>query len=99
MYVEAEISQTEDGELVAEPLTDVLSLKDVEGAEESSLRLTNGGTVTMQKGKFTGVAPANSEELRVRIRIMGHAWECVRNLFPGAQRAVWGRHPAMAGLH
>ena len=56
-YIESKVSQMEDGELVAEPLSDILTLKDVEGAEESHLKLRNDGTVVLQKGKIGGAAP------------------------------------------
>ena len=81
-YIESKVSQMEDGELVAEPLSDILTLKDVEGAEESHLKLRNDGTVVLQKGKISGAAPTTTEELRTKIRVMGVAWEYVRIKYP-----------------
>ena len=95
VYVESKVSQLEDGELVAEPLSEVLTLKDVEGADETSLKLKSDGTVVVQKGKVTGSLPTNSEELRLRIRVMGIAWEFLRIRYPmrpvltGLGNQVW----------
>eukprot|EP00969_Alexandrium_andersonii_P236724 10450550-Alexandrium_andersonii.AAC.1 len=41
----------------------------------------------MQRGKVTGAAPANSEEFRRKIKVMGIAWEFVRLKYP--TRAVF----------
>ena len=98
VYIEGKISQMEDGELVAESLADVLTVRDVEGSEETSLKLKNDGTVVFQKGKVTGTMPSTTEELRDKIRVMGIAWEFVRlkytarPVFSDLDDHVWSRY-------
>ena len=46
------------------------------------MKLKNDGTVVLQKGRITGALPTNSEELRVKLKVMGIAWGFVRLKYP-----------------
>jgi len=98
-YLEARLEQVEDGELAAEQLTEVVSRDEARENNWGSARILSDGTLKLQKGGKSEVKPpANSEELRYRLKLMGVAWEFIRLRFPskgflqGLSSDVWTDH-------
>ena len=82
-YIEARLEQIEDGELIAEPLTDVVSREETREDNWGAARVLADGTLKLQKAsRGEAKPPKNSEELRHRIKVMGIAWEFLRLRFP-----------------
>ena len=74
--VNEKVEQLEEGEFRAEALTRLYSLKlerarDMSAAS-GSLDLLPGGTLVMRQGKLVVPEPANPEELRVKITLLGN---------------------------
>ena len=98
-YIEARLEQIEDGELAAEQLAEVVSRDEAKEDGWGSARILADGTLKLQKGGKSEVKPpANSEELRYRLKLMGIAWEFIRLKFPnkaflqGLSSDTWSDH-------
>ena len=98
-YLEAKLEQVEDGELLAERMQDVMSKEEVEGNEAfSSFRVMPDGMLKVRKGRPEGAPPSKPEELRAKLRLMGHCWEFIRLKVPGKgyladyDIAMWDRY-------
>ena len=80
-YVEALLEQVEQGEMIAERLTAVVS-KDVAGNEPYGPKIHPDGTIKFSRGRVEILMPRDPEELRMRYKIMGRAWEFVKIKLP-----------------
>jgi hypothetical protein len=76
-YLGTKIEDIEENEPKAEALKEVASKDD---GEEDFLMSEVGkdGHVRVRKGARDGKAPSNSEELRARLRLVGHCWLFLR---------------------
>ena len=82
-YLEAKLQEVEEGEFRAERLCDVLSLADDDGSSTTGLTLAADGTIKARKASaIKGTIPSNSEQLRLKLKLMAHAWEYVRLKVP-----------------
>ena len=82
-YIEARLEQMEDGEIIAEQLTAVLTREDMKDNSWGAARVMADGTLKLQKtGHGEAKPPKSSEELRSRIKVMGIAWEFIRLKYP-----------------
>ena len=92
-YLDWRFEQLEDGELRAEPLSDVVSKEEVADDEWGGARIGPDGSIKLTKSRSTGKAPESPEALRAKIRLMGVAWEFVKLRFP-ARAAFQDLSPA-----
>ena len=82
-YLESKLQEVEEGEMRAERLCDVLSLADDDGSSSTGFSLASDGTLKARKtSAVKGMAPANSEQLRLKLKVMAHTWEFVRLKVP-----------------
>jgi hypothetical protein len=67
--LEQRIQEVEEGNLTAQPLTDILAEED--GPDENFVMLDSGGAIRTRKAPKAIPLPATTEELRNRIRTLG----------------------------
>ena len=98
-YIEARLEQLEEGELLAEPLTEVICREEAREDGWGAAKIMGDGTLKLQKAsRGEATPPRNSEELRQRIKVMGIAWEFIRLRFPtkpflnGLDAYTWSDH-------
>ena len=98
-YVETKLQQIEDGELKAERLSEVLAMSDDDGTTTTGLELNQDGTLKAKRTSTTkGQAPRDSEQLRSKLKTMGHMWEYIRLKVPGKtylsgyDMALWDKY-------
>ena len=108
-YVEMRLEQMEDGEIVAEQMTQVVSVREARD-DTPDLIQSVAGVLKIKKGKNEVPIPLTSEHLRHRYRVMLTCWEFVKMRHGGRQflstlsAAVWREHvnwllgPNVAGL-
>jgi hypothetical protein len=79
-YINARVSEIEDGELEAETLDYVTNheLEKARGAADFNLEWTRGGQARLRQQKLRGSLPSNTEELRSVMTVMRHHWGVVR---------------------
>ena len=99
-YIEKKLTQIGDGEVTAERLSDVVSLKDSpEDMDELGLVLKAGGMFKPTRvSTVKGTLPAKPEELRSKLTVMANMWEFVRlklptsALFADYDAKIWDTH-------
>ena len=98
-YIEVRLEQLEEGEMVAEPLTEVICRDEAREDGWGAAKIMTDGTLKLQKAsRGEAKPPRSSEELRQRIKVMGIAWEFIRLRFPtkpflvGLDAYTWTDH-------
>lgn len=76
--VAAKLEQVEDGAPVAEDLREVTSFEDTEGEAYSAIIDPATATLRIRPGKAKTVPPRSPEDLRLRHRQIGLAWDFVK---------------------
>ena len=87
IWKESLVEQVDDGLLLAERLSDILSKKDEDKQRaihgvEGALSLRPDFKIQRKTVKLTGTMPTCREELRERYALMGNAWELIRLRLP-----------------
>ena len=78
-YIDIKVEQIEEGEMKAESLDEVATVK--EGEKFTSLddmAPRRDGTWHMKRQKFQTFLPSSSEQLRAKFKTMGFCWEAVK---------------------
>ena len=76
--VAQKLEQVEDNALYAEDTRDVTSAEDAEGEGYNAVIDPSAAVLRIKPGRTTATPPGNPEELRLRHRRIGLAWEMVR---------------------
>ena len=79
MFLARKLEQVEDNAPHAEDLRDVTSLEDAEMEAYNALIDPSTFALRIKPGRTTTTPPANPEELRMRHRRLGFAWEMVKS--------------------
>ena len=81
--IEKQLSQIEYGYLIAPRLSEVASILEVDEDDMGAAQIKADGTVNIKKTTKAEVPlPANTEQLRYRIKLLGHLWEMIRLHMP-----------------
>ncbi len=99
-YVNRRLRQLETGELLAEKLSEVVTV--LEGGDEEDDRevdlIVTATALRAQRKTVTVASPSNPEQLRHRVDLMQIHWDLVlarhsdRRLFVACDRGVWDRY-------
>ena len=99
LYTDGKVAQIEKGKLVAERLSDVLSVPEATDDDWNGAVVKSDGTFKLTKTPKGEVRlPLTTEELRYRIDLLTTAWEMIRLKFPnnailiGLDAKVWQDH-------
>ena len=85
-YVDSLLDQLEDGELIAEPLTEVTSLEENRDEQAPSEIAWGGSCLRLKRTKKEVPMPTATEGLRHRHRLMSVKWLMVKTKFPSQRK-------------
>ena len=78
-----QLSQVEDSYLIAPRLSEMASILEVDEDDMGAAHIKADGTVKIKKTTKAEVPlPANTEQLRYRIKLQGHLWDMIRLHLP-----------------
>ena len=77
--VEAKLQQLEEGELITEKMVDIISLADDDGRSDIGFVFQTDGAIKARRSSAKkGTVPGNTEDLRLKLKLLANAWEYVR---------------------
>eukprot|EP00971_Amphidinium_carterae_P347301 6489233-Amphidinium_carterae.1 len=97
-FLEKQLEQLEDGELIAAPLNEVISREEEHKDPLGLCHLQPDGSFKIKRASSTGSMPTGPEELRHKVRLLAHLWEMLKLKFPARRELqdsslpVWQRY-------
>ena len=80
--VEKRFEQTEEGELVAETLKELVTKAEESEDAFGGCSISSDGTPKLKRGRAESTVPSKPEELRSKLKVLATLWEYVRLKFP-----------------